>query len=85
MKTSDTKKKGPVARSHQPSTLDQKYFLVGSTGIVGDTERRRHGRYGACHGGQEDGGLAAGSISVTRPGSAASCPTLDEVRALVGE
>ncbi|MCI6907566.1 MAG: carbohydrate kinase family protein [Eubacteriales bacterium] len=30
-------------------------------------------------------GLAAGSISVTRPGSAASCPTLDEVRALVGE
>ncbi len=29
-------------------------------------------------------GLAAGSISVTRPGSAKSCPTLDEVRAMVG-
>ena len=30
-------------------------------------------------------GLASGSISVTRPGSAASCPTLDEVRALAGD
>ncbi|MEA4824232.1 MAG: carbohydrate kinase family protein [Clostridiaceae bacterium] len=30
-------------------------------------------------------GLAAGSISVTRPGSAASCPTIGEVRAMVGE
>ncbi len=28
-------------------------------------------------------GLASGSISVTRPGSAASCPTLDEVQAMV--
>lgn len=30
-------------------------------------------------------GLASGSISVTRPGSAASCPTLEEVRALAGD
>ena len=30
-------------------------------------------------------GLASGSISVTRPGSAASCPTLDEVRGLAGD